>query len=66
MKLQTLTAPESHYDHSEKGDGLHGMELALSLEKLNFEYLFRLHGISESNDDPEMSNFVEEMLEEQV
>lgn len=42
------------------------MELALALEKLNFDYLFRLHDVAESNNDPEMANFVEEMLDEQV
>jgi len=32
VKLQPLTAPESEFDHSEKGDALYAMELTLSLE----------------------------------
>ena len=32
MKLQTLAAPESEFEHPEKGDALYAMELTLSLE----------------------------------
>ena len=34
VKLQPLTAPESEFDHAEKGDALYAMELTLSLEVL--------------------------------
>eukprot|EP00884_Botryococcus_braunii_P005658 jgi/Botrbrau1/15093/Bobra.0255s0006.1 len=66
VKLFTLASPDTDYNHEGKGEALHAMELALSLEKLNFDYLFRLHEIAESNKDPEMANFVEEMLDEQA
>ena len=37
VKLQPLTAPETEYDHPEKGDALYAMELTLSLEvRLDF------------------------------
>ena len=32
VRLQPLTAPESEFDHPEKGDALYAMELTLSLE----------------------------------
>ncbi len=32
VKLQPLTAPESEFEHAEKGDALYAMELTLSLE----------------------------------
>jgi hypothetical protein len=33
VKLAQLAAPPSDYDHPEKGDALHAMELTLALEK---------------------------------
>ncbi len=42
------------------------MELALSLEKLNFHKLRELHDIADATNDAQMADFVETMLEEQV
>ena len=42
------------------------MELALSLEKLNFTKLRQLHSIAEKHEDAQMADFVEDMLAEQV
>ena len=45
VKLATITAPETDYNHPDKGDALHAMEIALALEKLNFQYLYKLHKV---------------------
>lgn len=42
------------------------MELALSLEKLNFQKLRHLHDVAEKSEDAQMSDFVEDMLADQV
>ncbi|KAL4610074.1 hypothetical protein ACB092_08G026000 [Castanea dentata] len=42
VKLQSILMPLSEFDHIEKGDAMHAMELALSLEKLNNEKLLNL------------------------
>ena len=42
------------------------MELALSFEKLNFQKLRELHDTAEKHGDAQMSDFVEDMLTEQV
>ena len=65
-KLAHLTAPQSNYQNEEKGDALHAMELALSLEKLNFHKLRELHDVADASDDAQMADFVENMLAEQV
>lgn len=65
-KLAHLTAPQADYNHEEKGDALHAMELALSLEKLNFHKLRELHDIADATNDAQMADFVETMLAEQV
>ena len=66
VKLAHLTAPQSDYAHAEKGDALNAMELALSLEKLNFNKLRQLHGVADKHEDAQMADFVEDMLAEQV
>ena len=65
-KLAHLTAPQAEYQHETKGDALHAMELALSLEKLNFQKLRHLHDVAEKSEDAQMSDFVEDMLADQV
>lgn len=65
-KLAHLTAPQADYNHEEKGDALHAMELALSLEKLNFHKLRELHDVADATKDAQMADFVETMLAEQV
>lgn len=50
-----------------QGDALYAMELALSLEKLNFQKLRQLHAVADANGDASMADFVEgELLGEQV
>lgn len=65
-KLAHLTAPQSNYQNEEKGDALHAMELALSLEKLNFHKLRELHDVADASEDAQMADFVEDMLAEQA
>ncbi|KAH9619930.1 hypothetical protein KSS87_015795 [Heliosperma pusillum] len=67
VKLQSIVMPLSEFDHAEKGDALHAMELALSLEKLTNEKLLNLHQVAEKNNDVQLQEFVEgEFLSEQV
>lgn len=50
-----------------QGDALYAMELALSLEKLNFQKLRQLHAVASEHSDASMSDFVEgDLLGEQV
>ncbi|KAK4274847.1 hypothetical protein QN277_018016 [Acacia crassicarpa] len=67
VKLQSLLMPLSNYDHTEKGDALNAMELALSLEKLNNEKLLNLHKLASKNNDTQFTDFIEgEFLADQV
>ena len=40
VKLTGIVSPEMEFNHPEKGDALHAMELALSLEVILVEYWF--------------------------
>ncbi|KAG0630140.1 hypothetical protein M758_1G156900 [Ceratodon purpureus] len=67
VKLNTIQSPVMEFDHTEKGDALYSMELALALEKLVNEKLLSLHQVAVDNNDPEMCDFIEgEYLNEQV
>ncbi|XP_002862448.2 ferritin-2, chloroplastic [Arabidopsis lyrata subsp. lyrata] len=67
VKLQSILMPVSEFDHEEKGDALHAMELALSLEKLTNEKLLKLQSVGVKNNDVQLVDFVEsEFLGEQV
>ncbi|XAR60773.1 Ferroxidase [Bertholletia excelsa] len=67
IKLQSILKPVSEFDHVEKGDALHAMELALSLEKLTNEKLLNLHKVASESNDVQLADFVEsEFLNEQV
>lgn len=48
------------------GDALYAMELALALEKLNFSKLRELHATARACEDPELQDFVNAKLHEQV
>ncbi|XP_020236792.1 ferritin-2, chloroplastic [Cajanus cajan] len=65
--LHPITSPPSEFEHSEKGDALYAMELALSLEKLTNEKLLHVHSVASRNNDPQLADFIEsEFLYEQV
>ncbi|KMZ75497.1 Ferritin-3, chloroplastic [Zostera marina] len=67
VKLNSIITPQMEFSNEEKGDALHAMELALSLEKLVNEKLLYLHSIAVRNQDVEMADFIEsEFLGEQV
>jgi ferritin heavy chain len=66
VKLNAIVVPETEYNHPEKGDALFAMELALSLERLNYDKLLRLWEVVEKGSDPQATTFVEEMLTDQV
>lgn len=67
VKLKTIVMPEMDFTHADKGEALYAMELALSLEKLNFQKLRDLHDVADKHGDASMADFIEgELLEEQV
>ncbi|CAL9040736.1 unnamed protein product [Musa banksii] len=67
VKLQSIMMPLNEFDHPEKGDALHAMEIALSLEKLTNEKLLNLHKVAERCNDIQMADFIEtEFLGKQV
>ena len=45
---------------------LHAFELALSLEKLNYNKLWALDDIASKSEDYELASYVEEILQMQV
>ncbi len=62
VRLQSILAPEMEFGGAvagAKGDALYAMELALSLEKLNFHKLRSLHGVADAAGDANMADFVE-------
>ena len=46
--------------HRAQGDALYSMELALSLEKLNFIKLRELHRVAASAEDAQLADFIGE------
>lgn len=66
VQLHTIARPEVEYNDAEKGEALYAFELALSLEKLNFQKMWELDHVATKADDYEMASFVEEMMHEQV
>lgn len=67
VDVQPLAAPELEFANDDKGEALYAMELALSLEKLNFQKLLALQAIADENKDAALCDFVEgDLLAEQV
>ncbi|KAF8072675.1 PFE2 [Scenedesmus sp. PABB004] len=62
VRLASMIQPEVEYGHADKGDALYAMELALSLEKLNFQKLRELHDVADAAGDAQMCDFVEGTL----
>lgn len=44
VQISQAIEPLAEWDHPEKGDALHAFEVALSLEKLNFDKLHEASG----------------------
>nr|3VNX_A Chain A, ferritin [Ulva pertusa] len=67
VELKPLAAPEMEFANDDKGEALYAMELALSLEKLNFQKLQALQAIADKHKDAALCDFVEGgLLSEQV
>lgn len=68
VQLLPLQSPESEFADpaGKKSDALYSMELALSLERLNYEKLLGLWRVFDDHSDPQSLHFVENMLDEQV
>ncbi|KAG2443733.1 hypothetical protein HXX76_002079 [Chlamydomonas incerta] len=62
VRLLALAPPETEFWHAEKGDALHATELALSLEKLNFQKLRDLHSVAQNLGDADATHFIEDYL----
>merc|ERR1712060_121143 len=57
--LGALMSPITEFDHETKGEALYAMELALSLEKLNYEKLVDVHRGADEAGDPSLTDFIE-------
>ena len=67
VQLQTIVLPDfGPMAENPTGDALVAMELALALEKLNYEKLLAVHAAADEASDPQMTDFIEEFLGEQV
>lgn len=67
VKFQSILMPEMEFHDGSKGDALYAMELALSLEKLNFSKLRALHSVADAAGDANMCDFIEgELLADQA
>lgn len=65
--LKALAPPLTEYDNEEKGEALYAMELALSLEKLNFQKLRALWDVADQSGDAALCDFIEgDLLQDQV
>jgi len=65
--LQAIMPPQVEFEHSKKGCGLYALELALSLEKLNYDKLVELHKIADECGDVAACEFIEgELLKDQI
>ena len=64
VKLQSIMLPKMEFsgDGTDKGDALYAMELALALEKLNFQKLRALHDVAAAANDAQMCDFIEGQL----
>ena len=66
VRLAAIPMPLSDFAHVEKGDALNAMELALSLEKLNYGKLKALDKLAADAGDFSLCDFVDDMLQDQV
>lgn len=66
VMLQTIPAPLSEFNHTEKGDALNAMELALSLEKLNYQKLKNLDKLAVDAEDFNLADYVDKLLDDQT
>eukprot|EP00892_Ulva_mutabilis_P004028 jgi/Ulvmu1/1998/UM012_0161.1 len=66
VALKAIMPPETEYDDEEKGDALNAMELALSLEKLNYSKCVQMAEVAEKYNDANFCNFVDDFLDIQV
>jgi ferritin heavy chain len=67
VSLKSIMLPEMDYSNEDKGDALYAMELALSLEKLNFQKLRELVALADDHNDAQMSDYIlNELLKQQV
>lgn len=67
VELQPLAVPEMKFTIDDGvSDALYAMDLHLQLEKFVYFKLKDLHKVAEKSDDPQMMDFVEDYLGEQV
>lgn len=61
VALQAILPPELEFNDAHKGDALYAMELALSLERLNYDKLLHLWEVLDRHSDAQATHFVESM-----
>jgi len=67
VMFKPLAVPEMKFDHLDgTSDAMYAMDLHLQLEKFVYKKLLEVHTVADSDSDPEMCNFIEDMLSEQV
>merc|ERR1712226_965016 len=66
VNLKDISTPQTEFSNSEIGDACFCMEKVLELEKAVNQNLLDLHAKSDAAGDIQMSNFIEDFLDEQV
>uniref|UniRef100_A0A7S0ZGF5 Ferritin n=1 Tax=Timspurckia oligopyrenoides TaxID=708627 RepID=A0A7S0ZGF5_9RHOD len=67
LEFKPVALPEMQFDNLDgTSDAMYAMDLHLQLEKFVYKKLLDVHATAEEDNDPEMTNFIEDMLEEQV
>ena len=66
VRLSHIPMPKSDFDDEHQGDALNAMELALSLEKLNYSKLRSLDKLATEAEDFRLADFVDELLADQT
>ncbi|XWS61012.1 hypothetical protein CRYUN_Cryun07bG0089000 [Craigia yunnanensis] len=60
-KLLSILMALSEFDHTDNGNALYALELALSLKKLTNEKLLNLHYVAERNHDMQLTDIPDEV-----
>ena len=65
--VESIMMPKLDFPSTPGGDALYSMNLSLSLERLNYQQLLKVHEVAEQAGDTQLCDFVEsEFLEDQL
>lgn len=65
VTLQTILQPETEYGHPDKSAPLHALEIALALEKMNYDNLLEIYNTANKHNDVLLLGCMEELLKDQ-